>query len=275
MEDILRAVVLGIVQGLTEFLPISSSGHLIVTRRLFGWEFSDDLTFDVALHIGTAVALVAFFWREWLCMLGGGLRWAANGGRDPKPDPVYGTRMLFVLFIGSLPAGAIGLLFDSYVEEKVRSPFVVGAMLLVFGVLLFVAEGLGSRRRSVGSCGWRDALWMGCAQAAALVPGVSRSGVTITAALSRGFTRREAARLSFLLAAPVIAGAGTLKLAEALAAGVSSEEIGRILVGAAVAAAVGWLAIHYLLRLVQSGTYLAFVAYRLLAGVFVLVYFAF
>ena len=274
MEDLLRAVALGIVQGLTEFLPISSSGHLIITRELFGWEFANDLTFDVALHLGTTVALVVYFWREWLQMLRSGTRWLAAGGRDPDPVSVYSSRLLFLLFIGSLPAAVVGFIFDNWVEEKVRSPFVVGAMLITFGLALLAAENLGRRLRAIDSCGWRDVLWIGAAQAISLVPGVSRSGVTISAALGRGFSRQEAARLSFLLATPVIVGAGTLKLGEALVDGIPGEDVGTILLGAAVAAAVGWLAIHYLLRLVKSGTYLPFVAYRLLAGVFVLVYFA-
>ncbi len=273
MEDVLRAIVLGIVQGLTEFLPISSSGHLIVTRELFGWDFSDDLTFDVALHLGTTVALLAFFWREWLLMLRSGLRWLTNRGRDPEPDAVYNTRLILLLALGSIPAAIVGLIFDSYVEDNVRSPFVVGAMLVTFAAALFAAEKLGSGRRAVASCGWRDALWIGSAQAISLVPGVSRSGVTIAAALARGFTRQEAARFSFLLATPVIVGAGALKVAEALADGIPRDDMTTIVIGAAVAAAVGWIAIHFLLRLVQSGTYLPFVAYRVLVGVFVLVYF--
>ena len=273
MEDLLRAVALGIVQGLTEFLPISSSGHLIVTRELFGWEFTNDLTFDVALHLGTTFALLVYFWQEWLRMLRGGLGWAM-GDRDPGRTTVYGGRLLVLLAIGSIPAAVVGLIFDNWVEETVRSPFVVGAMLLTFGAVLFAAERWGRRVRSIDSCRWRDILWIGAAQAVSLVPGVSRSGVTISAALGRGFTREEAARLSFLLATPVIFGAGILKLGEALAGGVPSGDAGTILAGAVAAAVVGWLAIHSLLRLVQSGTYLPFVAYRALAGLFVLVYFA-
>jgi len=273
MGDLLRAVALGIVQGLTEFLPISSSGHLIITRELFGWDVANDLTFDVALHLGTTLALLVFFWQEWLRMLRGGISWAM-GDRDPGKATVYGARLLFLLAIGSIPAAIVGLIFDNYVEEKVRSPLVVGAMLLTFGIVLFSMESLGRRLRTIDGCGWRDVLWIGCAQAVSLVPGVSRAGVTISAALGRGFSRQEAARLSFLLATPVILGAGTLKLGEALAGGVPVGDIGTILVGAAVAAAVGWLAIHSLLRLVQRGTYLPFVVYRILAGSLVLVYFA-
>src|SRR3990172_3831002 len=270
MGDLLRAVALGIVQGLTEFLPISSSGHLIITRELFGWDFADDLTFDVALHLGTTLALVVFFWRGGVRVVRGG----TGGDGDPDPASAYGSRLLFLLLIGAVPAAVVGFIFDNWVEEKVRSPLVVGAMLLTFGIVLFAAENLGRRLRAIDSCRWRDVLWIGSAQAVSLVPGVSRAGITISAALGRGFSRQEAARLSFLLATPVIVGAGTLKVGEALVDGIPSEDIGTILVGAAVAAAVGWLAIPYLLRLVQRGTYLPFVVYRLLAGVSGLVHFA-
>jgi undecaprenyl-diphosphatase len=274
MQDLFRVVVLGIVQGLTEFLPISSSGHLILTRELFGWEFKNDLTVDVALHLGTTVAVLAFFWREWLQMLSSGVRWAASGGRAAEADAVFGHRMLFLLFVGSLPAAAVGAAFDSYIEENVRSPFVVGAMLIVFAGVLYGAERLSRGERGMGSSGWADAVWVGCAQAVSLVPGVSRAGVTISAALVRGYKREDAARFSFLLATPVIVGAGGLKILEAVADGIAREDVGLMLAGATVAAITGWLAIGYLLRLVRTTSFLPFVIYRLVLGVFVLVYFA-
>jgi len=274
MEDILRAIVLGIVQGLTEFLPISSSGHLIVTRELFGWDFADDLTFDVALHLGTTVALITFFWREWALMVRAGLGWTANGGREPQPDPVYNARLLALLLVGSIPTAIVGLIFDLALKDEVRSEFVVAAMLVTFAAVLFAAETMGSRHRSIESCLWRDAIVIGAAQAISLVPGVSRAGVTITAALAVGFNRTDAARFSFLLATPIILGAGLLQGAEAAIDGISGEDAVVIVVGAAVAAVVGWLAIRYLLRLVQSGTYMPFVVYRVGLGVFLLVYFA-
>jgi undecaprenyl-diphosphatase len=275
MEDLLRAVVLGIVQGLTEFLPISSSGHLIVTRELFGWDFSDDLTFDVALHLGTTVAVVSFFWREWLLMLRGGLAWLAGRGSEPDPDPVYNARLLFLLALGSVPAAAVGLAFDLALEDEVRSSFVVGAMLIVFGAVLYAADRLGRRSRTVQSSSWRDALLIGAAQAVSLVPGVSRAGVTITAALARDYRRPDAARLSFLLSTPVIVGAGLLKLGEAAVEGIPRDDLGVIAAGAVTAAVVGWLTIRYLLRLLRTGTFLPFVLYRFGLGAFVLVYFAF
>ena len=273
MEDVLRAIVLGIVQGLTEFLPISSSGHLIVTRELFGWEFSDDLTFDVALHLGTTIGVIAFFWREWAQMLRSALALVLPGGGESGFDDAFHRRLLFLVALGSIPVAVVGLIFNDYVENEVRSPIVVGAMLLVFGAVLFAAERLGSRERTMPSSGWRDAVQVGLAQAISLVPGVSRSGVTISAGLMRGFTRQDAARFSFLLSTPVIVGAGVLKLSQAAREGIPSGDVGAIVVGTIISAVVGWLSIWFLLRLVQSRSYLPFVAYRVVAGVFILVYF--
>jgi undecaprenyl-diphosphatase len=276
MQELLRVIVLGIVQGLTEFLPISSSGHLIVVRELFGWEFDDDLTLDVALHVGTTAAVLAFFWREWLSMLRAGLGWAgAPGGRPPAPGSAYDERLLLLLAIGSLPAGIVGLAFESTIEDHVRSPVVAGAMLLAFAGLLLIADAAGRHKREIASSSWRDALLVGCAQAVALIPGVSRSGITISTSLARDYTRLDAARLSFLLATPVIVGAGMLQTARAATEGIPADEIGTMLAGATVAALAGWLSIRYLLRLLQFGSYLPFVAYRVLAGVFVVAYFAF
>ncbi len=273
MEEILQAIVLGVVQGLTEFLPISSSGHLIVTRELFGWDFSNDLTFDVALHLGTTLAVLTFFWREWLMMLSDGWLGSPSGEAGDYARSVYNRRLLLLLALGSIPAGAVGFILNDYVEEEVRSPIVVGVMLLVFAAALYAAERIGRGERRVGDSGWRDALLIGCAQAVSLVPGVSRAGITIAAGLWRGFTRQEAARFSFLLATPVILGAGFLKLSEAAIDGIPRGDIATIFIGAASAAIVGWLAIHYLLRMLQRQGYMVFVMYRVVAGVFVLLYF--
>ena len=291
MEDILRAIALGVIQGLTEFLPISSSGHLIVARELFGWEFTDDLTFDVALHLGTTAAVIAYFWSEWLRMLRSGWDWLFSGekreeqrarrqeqraGRSSTADREsgYDARLLVLLAIGSIPAGIVGLTFDLFLEDEVRSPIVVGVMLIVFGLVLFVVDRLNRGSRDVASTQPRDAALIGLAQAVSLVPGVSRSGITVSAAMVRGYSREEAARLSFLLATPAILGAGLLKSAEAAVEGLPSGDIDAIVAGTAVSAVVGWLSIHYLLRLLQIGTFAPFVVYRLLAGAFIIVYFS-
>src|SRR5574341_1105580 len=187
MEDVLRAVALGIVQGLTEFLPISSSGHLIVVRDLFGWESTDELTFDVGLHLGTTVAVIAFFWSEWQQMLQSS--WSLLA-RAERPPGAYDGRLLLLLVAGSIPAGVAGVVFDAYLEDEVRGPVVVGAMLVVFGAVLLIAELRGRGEREIESTGWRDSVSIGIAQALSLVPGVSRSGVTISAGLFSGFTRQ-------------------------------------------------------------------------------------
>jgi len=272
--DELRAIVIGLVQGLTEFLPISSSGHLIVVRELFHWHFlEDDLTFDVALHLGTTAAVLAYFWREWLQMLRALLP-KQKAAREPaNPGSIYDSRFLMLMLVGSLPAAIVGFALNDWVENEVRSPLVVGAMLIVFGLVLLFAERLGSKVRQIASAGWGDALLIGCAQAVSLVPGVSRSGVTITTALARGFRREDAARFSFLLATPVIVGAGLLKMAQAIHDGIPSSDVPVLLAGTVAASVVGWASIGYLLRLVQSQSYAPFVVYRLLAGAFFLAYF--
>jgi undecaprenyl-diphosphatase len=275
VEDIIRAIALGIVQGLTEFLPISSSGHLIITRELFGWEFADDLTFDVALHIGTLIAVITYFWGEWVSMLRGLLSRLVRLERDHRFSDVYDERLLVIVLLGSVPVGVVGLALDSWAEDELRDPLIAGAMLVVFGGILFAAERLGRRERPVESAGWKDAVLIGGAQALSLIPGVSRSGVTISAGLFDGFKRVDAARLSFLLATPAIGGAGLFKLAEAITDGVPTHEISAIFVGAAVSAIVGWLSIRFLMRLVQTRTYVPFVAYRVAVGIFALVYFGF
>jgi len=273
MEDVLRAIVLGVVQGLTEFLPISSSGHLIAVRELFGWEFADDLTFDVSLHLGTTVAVLVYFWREWRQMLRS-LLLRLTGERRPEFAGIYDDRMLMLVVVGSVPIAIVGLVLLDWIEEETRSPTIVGPMMITLGLVLAFAERIGRRTRTLGEAGLRDALLIGSAQAMSLVPGVSRSGVTISAGLMLGFTREEAARFSFVLSTPAILGAGILTLADAIDQGELAGEAEVILAGTLVAAIVGWLSIVALLRLVQTRSFLPFVAYRLLAGAFLIVYFA-
>lgn len=274
MEDILRAVVLGVIQGLTEFLPISSSGHLIVARDLFGWEFADDLTFDVALHLGTTLAVLVFFRNEWLYMLRGGLAFATGGEQPQTPlGTVYDARLLFLLAIASVPTAIVGIVVDVWFEDDLRRPLVVGAMLIAVGLAIYVAERVSRRTRSIESTGWTDAVFIGLAQALSLVPGTSRSGVTISAGLLRGFNRNHAARFSFLLATPAILGAGLLKTAEVVVDGIPWSDLDIIFAGAIVSGVVGFVSIGWLLRLVQTRTFIPFVVYRLAAGVFVLLYF--
>jgi undecaprenyl-diphosphatase len=274
MEDVLRAIVLGIVQGLSEFLPISSSGHLIVTRRLFGWEFTDDLTFDVALHLGTTVAVLAYFRDDWLRMARSALLWLSGDRERLATEEGHDAHALMLLVVGSVPIAIVGALFADRVEKDIRDPLVVGAMLIVFGIVLFAAERYSKGERTLGQITPLDAAIIGGAQAIALVPGVSRSGITLTAGFFRGMSRQEAARFSFLLSTPAIGGAALLKLKDAASNGTLSDELDIIIAGAIASAIVGWIAIAFLMRLIQTRSFVAFVVYRVLAGAFIVIYFA-
>lgn len=274
MEDVFRAIVLGIVQGLTEFLPISSSGHLVVVRRLFHWSETDSLTFDVGLHVGTTIAVLAYFWREWLGMARSVLLWITRRIEPSRVRHPYDEHIFALIVLGSIPVAITGLAFESWLEEHVRDPVVIGCTLITFGLVLFAAERFSRPTRTMEQATWFDAVFIGVAQAVSLVPGVSRSGFTMSAGLFRGFTREDAARYSFLLSTPAIGGAALLKFSEAAGDGTLNDDLGPILVGATVSAIVGVLAIAGLLRLIQTRSFTPFVIYRVLVGAFCIVYFS-
>jgi undecaprenyl-diphosphatase len=269
VEDVFQAIVLGIVQGLTEFLPISSSGHLILVREVLGWDIEGDITFDVAIHLGTLVAVLAYFWDEWVLMARGGLAWLQGDG-EPKPGQPYTGRLLGVLLLGSIPVGILGFAIDTLASDTVRSVAVFGVMMILGGIVLWAAERYGRHRKTIEDAHIRDSVIVGGAQALALFPGVSRSGATISASLFDGFDRQDAARFSFLLSTPAIAGAGLYKGVQAAVEGLPSSEIPAIIAGTVTAGIVGWLSIRFLLRFVQTRSYLPFVVYRLVVGAFVL-----
>lgn len=259
--DAVQAIVLGAVQGLTEFLPISSSGHLILIPWLLGWTQSG-LSFDAALHLGTAFALLLYFGREWVALARGLARglFESEGRRAPE------WKLAWLIALGSVPAGAIGVLLESTIEEQLRTPIQVGALLIAFGLLLAVAERLGGQQRKIAEVGYLDALLIGLSQALALAPGVSRSGVTMTAGLLRGLTREASARFSFLLSTPITVLAGLY----ALRRGVPADEVVGFVLGVAASALVGLAAIWFLLRWLQRNSFVLFVVYRVLLGLFVL-----
>ncbi len=263
--ETLQAALLGLVQGLTEFLPISSSGHLLVVPWLLGWTspLLNSLTFDVALHLGTLGAVLVYFRHEWLA-LGRALTTAAP---HRTAEVAAQRRLAWLLVLGSVPAGIAGLLADEVVETLFRHPIVVAAMLVVVGVLMWVAElhyAPGERtRNSLTALTIRDAVVVGMAQATALIPGVSRSGITIVAGLTTGLSRETAARFSFLLGAPVIAGAGLLKMGQLVGAGLGAAQIAPFLAGMVMAFAVGYGAIALLLAYVRERPLHIFVIYRL------------
>ncbi len=250
-----RAIVLGVLQGLGEFLPISSSGHLIVAPWVFGWPDSG-LSFDVALHLGTLFAVAAAFWRDWLRLLAAFFRALPSGRVLRDPD----ARLLVYLALASVPGAIAGLLLEERAETVFRSPALVAAMMALMGRAVVAGRPACANRTAAGEAvSLRDALLIGCAQALAIVPGTSRSGATISAALFLGHRREGAARFSFLLALPITAGAALVKVPHLFRAG---SEAGPVLAGMAAAALAGFLAIRLLLSYVRTRTYLPFVVYR-------------
>jgi undecaprenyl-diphosphatase len=264
MEQIFPAAFLGIVQGLTEFLPISSSGHLIVLPKLFGWKgLIDSLSFDVALHLGSSLAVVGFFWRDWLRILGKFFGLLAMDRKNLFANA--DSKLLLLLIVGSIPAAAVGLLFQDFIETNVRSMLLVGAMLVIFGLILWWVDRAATQKKKFGEVSWYDAVVVGTAQAISLIPGVSRSGITITAARLQNLNRESAVRFSFLLSTPAIVGASLLTFKDWWGAGVSGSSP-TFLIGFLAAAASGWLAIKFILAFIQKNNFNIFVIYRIAFG---------
>src|SRR5439155_1730148 len=201
-----QAIVLAIIQGLTEFLPVSSTAHLTLFPWFLGWK-DPGLTFDVALHSGTLVAVLLYFWRMWMDML-----WGAAGQGKGSPAEIQEKRRLFwYLVVGTIPGGIAGYLFERAAEEEFRTPMVIGVAMIVVALLMWAGEHFSRREESLSQVSFADSIVVGIGQAVAVVPGVSRSGITMTAGLFRGMTRETAARFSFLLSTPLIAGAALKK----------------------------------------------------------------
>ncbi|MDZ7645088.1 MAG: undecaprenyl-diphosphate phosphatase [Woeseiaceae bacterium] len=260
----LQIVVLAIVQGLTEFLPISSSGHLVLVPAFAGWA-DQGLMFDVAVHMGSLAAVCIYFRRDIAAMMRGGLLLAR--GRHDSLD----ARMALAIGIGTVPAAIAGLLFADWIEANLRDPRVVVVTLSVFGILMAVADRVGRRERNVTDVGPRHALLIGLAQAMALVPGTSRSGITITAGRLLGYTRHDAARFSFLLSAPVILLAGSYKMLTLVLEGADIAWT-ELATGIAVSGLVAYLSIEFFMRFISAIGLLPFALYRLgLAGLIVYV----
>lgn len=253
------SLILGIVQGLTEFLPVSSSAHLIVVPWLFGWA-DPGLAFDVGLHWGTLAAVTAYFWKDLLSLALGALRFL-KGDRTSSEG-----RLALFLVLGSVPAAAAGFLLRHAAESTLRNPVLIVCTLSGMGLVLWAAERFFHHEKDLNSMDAKNAFGIGCAQALALVPGVSRSGATISAALALGLSRAEAARFSFLLSVPVTFGAGLLEIPHMKAlANTQSFWIGCI-----SAAVSGYAAIGFLLRYVQTKSYAPFVVYRFLLAAAIL-----
>ncbi|MCX8034568.1 MAG: undecaprenyl-diphosphatase UppP [Thermodesulfovibrio sp.] len=254
MDEIFKAIILGIIQGITEFLPISSTAHLVITPWIFGWTGTvNSLSFDIAVHVGTLFSLFYCFWKDWIDIL----------LRDRK--------MLFYLVLGTIPAGVAGFTFHDFIENSLRDPLIIVFTLIFIGILMLIAEKIGKRQRN--SVTLSDAIVIGTAQAIALIPGVSRSGITITAGLFKGLDRAYAAKFSFLLSTPAIAGAGVLDFYKSIKIGYS-HDYSLFIIGVISAAITGIIAIKFLLNFLKKYPLNIFIYYRwVLAGVIFLLYF--
>lgn len=252
---IFEAIVYGVIQGITEFLPISSSAHLILLPVFTGWK-DPGLAFDVALHWGTLLAVLLYYWRDLLTLAKGGVRFLAG---ERKHENILPWQIL----AATIPAAVIGYLVEDLAATAFRSPWIMVVTLSLLGVLLWLADRLGRKRIPMEAVGWMPALIIGCCQAIALVPGVSRSGVTITTALFLGLDRSAAVRFSFLLSIPITAGAGLLKSPYVM------NNLGNPMIWAGVAASAvsGMLAMHVLISYVKNRSFTPFVLYRIALAV--------
>ena len=271
--SILHAIVLGIVQGLTEFLPISSSGHLVIVPWLLGWNDLDTVTakaFDTALHLGTLVAVLIYLRKDLNVYVTQGSQLIFNR----KQPATQAGRRAWLLVLSAVPAGIVGAAFEDKITEKLGGPALISASLIVFGVVLIWADRRATARdylQTVDSLTMRNALVIGAAQVLALNPGTSRSGITITAARLSGYSREAAARLSFLMSVPIISGAVVFKLAKLVRDGIPDGLLMPMIVGIVVAGISGWLAMWSMIRLVQTKTFAPYVVYRCLIGTGVLI----
>ncbi|MGB9825644.1 MAG: undecaprenyl-diphosphatase UppP [Desulfofundulus sp.] len=248
---VFEAVILGIVQGVGEFLPISSSAHLVLVPWLMGWH-DEGLTFDVALHMGTLLAVVAYFWQDWLILLHDGLlrRRTTEG------------RLFWCLVVATIPGAAIGFMFEKQAETIFRAPLIIGLMLIVMGVVLYLADTRAPAYKRLDEVGLAESLWIGLSQALAIIPGVSRSGITMAVGRMTGLDRETAARFSFLMSTPIIFGAGVMQLPKLTPADLNPP----FWAGVAVSAVVGFLSIKFLLRFLTRYSFSIFIWYRLILG---------
>lgn len=268
---LLHAIILGIIQGLTEFLPVSSSAHLALIPWLLGWN-DQGLSFDIALHVGTVLAVVAYFFRDWVQVIAQGF--GLNIGSDPgiRRNP----KLLWLLVLGSVPAGIAGLLVKDLAENVWRNnQYLIGSMLILVGLFMWWADSQGSRKKDLGNVSALDSLTIGAAQALALVPGVSRSGITICAGLLRNLDRAAAARFSFLLATPAIAGAAAKDAWDLMRHGggiaaIPADMRSALVVGVVVSAITGALTIQFFLNFLRRRSLSFFVWYRVIFGIIVI-----
>lgn len=263
--DLIRAIVLGILQGVTEFVPVSSSGHLVLVPWLLNWP-EPGLVFDTVVHWGTLVAVLVYFWRDWWALI---KAWVQGLVRWDWTD--RNARLMWLLILGTIPAMVIGLLLEDLFESLFSQPVWVSLFLFVTAGILILSERLSARNRGVDKLGWVDALLIGLGQAAAIAPGISRSGSTMAMGLFRGLDRASAARFSFLLSTPIILGAGALQLLDLFSVPDPLAQVPVLALGFVMAAASGYACISGLLRYLQRGKLYPFAVYCAVFGAFCLI----
>lgn len=270
MDQIVQAIVLGIVQGLTEFLPVSSSGHLIVIPALLGWDdpFIDSLAFSVMLHVATLIALLLYFRADWRRLIPAGLAAIRDRSFRGEPD----RKLAWLLAASTVPAVIVGVLFNDVIENAFREPRLVAVTLVIGAAILWLADRLGSRARQIDGLTFPIAVGIGAAQALALIPGISRSGISISAGLFAGLDREAAARFAFLMATPITAGAGLWEFRK-IVTGEAGVDLPLVPLAAGMLAGLlaGLLAIAVTLRFLRTHGVGVFVAYRVALAALVLV----
>lgn len=264
MTNIIQSIALGLAQGIGEFLPISSSAHLILIPKFFGWP-DQGLAFDVALHLGTLFAVLAYFLNDWKSMIAQSVLFKKKG--TPKFIDSIKSDLFLIIIISTIPGAVSGVLLEKYAETIFRDPIIIAVTLSIGGLMLFYADRLGKKNLSHFTL--KNGLLIGIAQAFAIIPGISRSGITIFAALALGFDRISAARFSFLLSTPIILGAGIKEIPHLIGRGTGPD----VIVGAATAGISGFLAIKYMLKYLENKNYDIFVAYRLLLSAIIFIFF--
>lgn len=266
--SIIEIIILGMVQGIAEFLPISSSAHLIIFRDIFkiGANMSQDmaLSFDVALHLGTLLAIAVFFFNDFIKMLGKGL---TKGTKDNE------GKIFWYLIAATIPAAIAGLLFEDVIENIIRGNlYIIAAALAIMGVLIYLADKSGKEKKTIKDMSIKDALLVGCSQALALIPGFSRSGTTIATARTLGIKREEAAKFSFYLSAPVVCGAVVLELLDTSTLAIIATNLSTFILGIVIAFIIGLICIKYLLKYLQKHNFKIFMIYRIIIAIIVLIY---
>ena len=259
--DLLQSIILGIIQGITEFLPISSSGHLILIPKIFGWN-DPGLSFTVALHWGTLFGIIGYFYKDWLKIFKNAFVHSGDSIGNNQ------DKILYFILIATIPGALAGYFLEGKAETIFRNPILVSVALIAAGIILFVSDTTGEKNRQINSITLKSAILIGIAQAIAIIPGVSRSGITIAAALFLGLSGKDAARFSFLLATPIILGAGLIKLPDILNSGID----GIFIAGFMSSAIAGFLSIKWLLKYLQTKNYFIFVIYRIILGILFLIF---